>query len=120
MANTQIQSEQIADDAVTGSKLDSTVSDTYATRSYVLTGSGPTISSFVLDGTSIQAIEPSTAQQINITGTNFQSGIRVQAINKSTGAIQRAYAVTRNSTPRSLRRLVASGGFRSLPGFYSL
>ena len=98
MAKTQIQSEQIADDAVTGSKLDSTVSDTYATRSYVLTGSGPTISSFVLDGTSIQAIEPSTAQQINITGTNFQSGIRVQAINKSTGAIQRAYAVTRNST----------------------
>lgn len=98
MANTTVQSELIANNAITTAKLDSTVSDTYATRSYVLTGSGPTISSFVLDGTSIQVIEPSTAQQINITGTNFQSGIRVQAINTSTGAIQRAYAVTLNSS----------------------
>ena len=95
--NDSVVTDSITSSAVTSAKLDSTVADTYATRSYVLTGSGPTISSFVLNGTSIQAIEPSTAQTIDITGTNFQSGIRVQAVNTSTGALTRAYAVTLNS-----------------------
>ena len=96
--NDSVVTDSITSSAVTSAKLDSTVADTYATRSYVLTGSGPTISSFVLNGTSIQAIEPSTAQTIDITGTNFQSGIRVQAVNTSTGALTRAYAVTLNSS----------------------
>ena len=45
MANTKVTANVIADDAVTLDKLADNVSDTYATKSYVLTGSGPTISS---------------------------------------------------------------------------